>query len=84
MTAKKHNLNENETLAMEAICADCDDIDGYGFTRPASMVLALVKVFHNGYTAGGYIADLMEKNLIEVDVLDDTVWVDHEVYAAYC
>lgn len=79
----KH-LNENEVRAMKAICADCDELDGYGFTRPTDMVVALAKEFGNGQVAGGYLADLMEKNLIEVDVFDDTVWVEPDVFEAYC
>lgn len=78
----KH-LNENEAKAMKVICADCDEIDGYGFTRPKDMVMALVKEFKNGQVAGGYIADLMEKGFIEVDVVDDTVWVEPEIFEAY-
>lgn len=77
-------LNENEVLAMKAICADCDDIDGYGFTRVDDMVLALVHQFKNGQVSGGYITDLADKGLIEVDYHEDTVWIDPEVFETYC
>lgn len=78
------NLNENERRAMRVICSDCDEIDGYGFTRPIDMVIALVNEFKNGNVAGGYITDLIDKNLIEVDVHDDTVWVEPDVYEEFC
>lgn len=75
-------LNENERKAMRAICWDCDDIDGYGFTRPADMVLAVTAEFdNNGQVAGGYIRDLIEKNLI--DMTDDEVWVEPDVFAEF-
>lgn len=77
-------MNENERMAMEAICADCDELDGWGFTRPTDMVVALVKKFNDGNVVGGYIADLMHKNMIDVDVMDDTVWVSPEIFAEYC
>lgn len=77
-------LNENEVKAIKAICADCDDIDGYGFTRVADMMLALVNEFKNGQVAGGYVTDLMDKGLIDVDDHEDEVWVEPEVFEAYC
>ena len=77
-------LNENETKAIKAICDDCDDIDGYGFTRVTNMVLALMRVFNNGQVVGGYISDLMDKGLIEVEVGEDEVWVNPDIYEAYC
>lgn len=77
-------LNESERKAMSVICADCDDIEGYGFTLPSHMALALVDEFKNANVAGGYISDLLEKGLIEIDFYDETVWVEPEVYAEFC
>ena len=38
----------------------------------------------NGQVAGGYITDLRDKGLIDIDVAENEVWVDPEAYAAYC
>ena len=79
------NLNENETKAMRAICADCDEIDGWGFTRIGHMVAALMDEFdNNGQRVGGYIATLLDKNLIDVCAEDNEVWVKPETFEAYC
>lgn len=79
------NLNENEAKAMRAICADCDEIDGYGFTRPADMAWALFEAFdRNAHVAGGYITSLSDKGLIELDMVDNTVWVEPEVFEQFC
>lgn len=43
-------MNGNETKAMRAICADCDELDGWGFTRPSDMVAALLKAFRRTET----------------------------------
>ena len=76
-------MNDNETKAIRAICDDCDELDGWGFTRPGHMVAALLKVFRSGEVAGGYIRDLMDKNVIDVDFRDDTVWVRPEIFEIY-
>lgn len=83
MAISEEKAKSIETVAMEAICADCDEIDGYGFTRPGHMVMALVDVFEDAKEAGEQIWRLMEKGLIEVDTFDDTVWIEPEVYKAY-
>lgn len=83
MAISEEKAKSMETLAMEVICANCDEIDGYGFTRPVSMVMALVDVFQDGFEVGRQVKKLIDKNLIEVDVIDDTVWVEPEVYKAY-
>lgn len=83
MTTTK--MNENEVKALKAICNDYDEIDGYGFTRPADMAWALFEAFdHNGQVAGGYITSLVDKGLIELDMVDNTVWVSPEVYEQFC
>lgn len=85
MTTKNiESLNDNERKAMSVICGDCDDLDGYGFTRPGDMALALIKEFGNGQVAGGYISDLIERGLIEVDLTENEVWIDPEVYTQFC
>lgn len=82
---KNTNLNENERKALSAICADCDEIDGYGFTRIPDMAWALFNAFdRNGQVAGGYITDLRDKGLIDIDAAEDEVWVDPEVYEQFC
>ena len=78
------NLNDNERKALGAICADCDELDGWGFTRIADMILAVMREFDNGQVVGGYISDLMKKNLIDVDAKEDEVWVSPKVFEAYC
>lgn len=76
-------LNESEKRALSVICNDCDEMDGWGFTRPAYVVPALVKAFDgNAHRAGGYFRDLAEKGCI--DHFDDEVWVRPDVFAAYC
>lgn len=78
------NLNENEAKALRAICDDCDELDGWGFTRISPMVLAVMAAFdNNGQVAGGYIRDLMDKNLIEADAHEDTVWIEPDVFAEF-
>lgn len=78
------NLNENERKALEIICDDCDDIEGEGFTRLTGVMIELVKHFKNGQVAGGYITDLMSKGLITVEPSENEVWVNAEVFDAYC
>lgn len=77
-------LNENEVKALVAICNDCDEIEGEGFTRIGHMINALMGAFGNYQKVGGYIADLMEKDCIIVDAREDEVWVPRETYATYC
>ena len=76
-------LNENEKRAMRAICDDCDDIDGYGFTRMGDMAYALLSEFGNSHVAGGYMSDLDEKGLIDICYDDNEVWVSPNVFAEY-
>ena len=78
------NLNENERKALEIICADCDEIEGEGFTRLTDVMIELVKHFKNGQVVGGYITDLMNRNLIMVEPSENEVWVGAEAYGAYC
>jgi hypothetical protein len=78
------SLNENELKALKAICADCDEIDGYGFDRPKDMKLALLDAFNgNGHVVGGYMNDLCDKGLIDVDIPENEVWVDKEIFAEF-
>lgn len=78
------NLNQYEIKAIKAIVADCDDLDGWGFTRTASMTNAVADEFDGNYQrAGGYIADLIEKGLVEADLACDEVWIAPEVFEEY-
>lgn len=81
------NLNENERKAMTAICDDCDDLDGWGFDRPSDMMLALLDAFDgNPHRAGGYLKDLIDKGLVEIEPYEDEVWINPDVFEefAYC
>lgn len=79
------NLNDNETKAMRAICTDCDEIDGWGFTRIGEMVIAIANVFDGNFQrAGAYLKDILDKGLIDMCVEDNEVWVEPEVFEAYC
>lgn len=78
-------LNDNEAKAMRAICQDCDEIDGYGFTRISNMCEAVAIAFDRNYhKAGGYISALLDKNLIDMCVIDDEVWVAPDVFEQFC
>lgn len=77
-------LNENENKALSAICDDCDELDGYGFTRVGDALIALIGVFGDPKVAGGYITDLIKKNLIEFDLHEDEVWVNPDVFEQFC
>lgn len=79
------NLNKNEEKMLRAICEDCDDIDGWGFNRPSMCVQKLIELFdYKAKVAGGYLRDLIDKDLIEFDRYEDTIWVRPEVYAEFC
>ena len=82
------NLNENEVKVLRAICAGCDDIDGWGFHRPSMMMVDVMGEFdgvkNQGQVVGGYIRDLIDKGLIEFNAYDDEVWVRPEVFETYC
>lgn len=79
------NLNENEEKMLRAICEGCDEIDGWGFHRPSMVVQDLIKLFdYKAKVAGGYLRDLIDKDLIEFDRYDDTIWVRPEVYSEFC
>lgn len=84
---KNMNLNENEAKVLSAICAGCDDLDGWGFNRPSMMMVDLVHAFEGtenwGQVIGAYLKDLIDKGVIEFDAHEDEVWVDPEVYATY-
>ena len=78
------SLNENERKALTIICKDCDNIDGEGYTTTVDAMVALMREFENGQAVGGYLADLMDKGLIDYEKADNTLWVDKEVFAAFC
>lgn len=72
-------LNENETKALNAIVGTCDEIEGDLFTRLKDAVFALVDEFGDGYVAGGYLVDLMEKGYLDVeedDFYGTGIWVN--------
>lgn len=81
-------LNENETKVLRTICEGCDEIDGWGFHRPSMLMVDVMREFdgveNKGQVVGGYIRDLMDKNLIEFNAIDDEVWVSPDVYERYC
>lgn len=80
----KH-LNDNERKALEAVCYDCDNLDGWGFTRIWDMCEAVAKAFDNNYQrAGGYIKVLKEKRLIDIHASEDEAWVSPEVFGEFC
>ena len=77
-------LNDNEKRALKAICDDCDDLDGWGFTRVSSVANVLADVFDgNPQRAGGYIKCLADKGYVDVNVFDDEVWVNPDVFVQY-
>lgn len=79
------NLSENETKAIRAICKDCDDIEGYGFTRIPDMVYALSVAFEEQmWRVGEFIRIMTEKNLIDIIYDENEVWVEPEVYKQFC
>ena len=85
-------LNENERKVLSAICNDCDELDGWGFTRPSGMMVALMRNLgeefgsgaKKGMSIGAYVSDLMKKNLVDLDLQEDEVWVRPDVFEAYC
>ena len=72
------NLNENETIALNAIIDTCDEIENDLFTRLSDAMLALVDAFKDGKTAGGYFTDLQAKGYLELeeDAYGVGVWVN--------
>lgn len=78
------SLNEYERKALTIICKDCDDIDGEGYTTTVDAMVALMREFENGQSVGGYLADLMDKGLIDYDKVDHALWVGKEVFSAFC
>lgn len=81
-------LNENEAKVLRAICEGCDEIDGWGFHRPSMMMVDVMKAFegskNQGQVVGGYIRDLIEKDLIEFNAYDDEIWVRPEIFEQFC
>lgn len=78
-------LNKNEVKALSVICADCDELDGWGFTRPSMVIDSLAEAFNNNYRVmGGYLKDLIDKNLIDYNTFDDELWVYPEYFEQYC
>lgn len=82
----KVELNWNETIAIKAICDDCDELDGYGFNRPKDVVEVLMEALDlpNKKAAGAYMADLEKKGLIDIDTFEDEIWVNPDVFEKYC
>lgn len=74
----------SKAALIEAICADSDDIDGWGFNRIGSVVATAIEMFGDGRTAGEYVKCLMEDGLIEVYAESDEVWISPEVFEKYC
>lgn len=77
---KLTKLNHGERKALETIVDGCDEIDGWGFHRPSLVMDDLVRELGNPHVVGGYLRDLIDKDLIEFDTIDDTIWVSPEVY----
>ncbi len=79
-----NGMNENELKAFNVICADCDELDGYGFTRVSTAILELVKAFdNNGHVAGGYFRSLSDKGVFDYEVIDDEIWVNRDFFEIY-
>lgn len=79
------HLNENEVKVLNAICMDCDDIDGEGFNRLTDMMVTLIEDTNmNGNQLGGYITSLANKNCVIIDAVENEVWVPEEVFARFC
>ncbi len=78
------SMSTKEAVALEAICADCDEIDGWGFNRPSDAFVAVLEKLDDAEVANETLHSLMEKDLIEVDLIDDTLWVRPVVYARFC
>ena len=82
---KEQAYTLREIKALMAICNDCDDIEGEGFTRPADALLLVLGIFRgDGDMAGKCVKALADKGAISFDFEDDTLWVDREVYATFC
>ena len=77
------NFSIAEIKALQAICADCDDIDGEGFTTPEDAFMAVVHQFDSGEQAGECIDGLRAKGVVTIDIYDNTLWVDRDVFAAF-
>lgn len=63
------NFTENERKALNIICADCDEIDGYGYTTLNDAISALIesREWDNGQTIGAIVANLQKKGAISIE-----------------
>lgn len=91
------NFTENERKALNIICADCDEIDGYGYTTTNDAVAALIKgTKWDGYVIGAVITNLQKKGAISIehdrdrtsiwverDAMLDAGFITHEEYEGY-
>ena len=73
-----------DLTAMEAIASDCDEIEGWGFTRPSEVVGVVGDAIGGELEAIKAISRLNTMNVIDICVIDDTLWVRPEVFETFC
>ena len=74
-------FNDIQKAALNALVADCDEIDGWWFTTPSD---AFVAVSDEIDDAENVLEQLDSMEAIEIDEFDDTLWVRPEVYDQFC
>lgn len=74
-------FNDIQKKALKLLVADCDEIDGWGFTTPSEAFIAVSDEIDN---AEDILNQLDSMEAIEVDTFDDTLWVRPEVYDQFC
>ena len=77
------NLTNIERKAMEIICNDCDELDGWGFTRPSDACEVVAKEIGQ-FDAIKVMSRLHAMDLLDICTIDDTLWVKPEVFGQFC
>lgn len=77
-------LTTKEQVTFEHICEDCDELDGWGFTRPSFLFAGEAP---NGAEAMKNLVTNMvsldDKGYIEFNFVEDEIWVNPELFASY-
>ena len=73
-----------DRMAMEAIASDCDEIDGWGFTRPSEVIGVVGDAIGGELEAIKSISRLNAMNLIDICTIDNTLWMRPEIFEQFC
>ena len=76
-------LTAAERDALTIIVADCDDIDGWGFTRP-EVIADVLMASDDMDAANKAVRALIDADIVTLNPVEREIWVTPEAFAAFC